>query len=163
MEACRVAIIADAPAADARNRPSATTTMTAAVLIVFVLVYLGMILGGLPFLQLDRTGIAFLGAIAIVGIGALTPEQAALTIHLPTMLLLPLATHPLSGPLLALVSTLAGNLIIVGSIANIIVVDVAARRGIKIDWRTHARVGIGVTAASLSIAAAWLAAYAGSV
>src|SRR5512143_615520 len=39
------------------------------------------------------------------------------------MLLLPLASHPLAGPLLALVSTLAGNLLIVGSIANIIVVD----------------------------------------
>ena len=62
--------------------------MTTAVVAVFVLVYAGMILGGLPFLQLDRTGIALLGAIAIVGIGALTPEQAALTIHLPTILLL---------------------------------------------------------------------------
>ena len=62
--------------------------MTTAVAIVFLLVYLGMILGGLPFLQLDRTGIALLGAIAIVGIGALTPERAALSIHLPTILLL---------------------------------------------------------------------------
>jgi len=62
--------------------------MTTAVLVVFLLVYLGMILGALPFLQLDRTGIALLGAIAIVGVGALTPEQAALSIHLPTILLL---------------------------------------------------------------------------
>jgi hypothetical protein len=28
------------------------------VAVVFAIVYLGMILGGLPFLQLDRTGIA---------------------------------------------------------------------------------------------------------
>src|SRR5262245_53661642 len=62
--------------------------MTTAVVAVFLIVYLGMILGGLPFLQLDRTGIALLGAIAIVGIGALSPEEAALTIHLPTILLL---------------------------------------------------------------------------
>ena len=54
------------------------------------------------------------------------------------MLLLPVASHALGGPLLALVSTLAGNLFIVGSIASIIVVDAAARRGIAIDWRTHA-------------------------
>src|SRR3989442_6841766 len=47
-----------------------------------------MILGGLPFLQLDRTGVALLGAIAIVGLEVLTPEQAALSIHLPTLLLL---------------------------------------------------------------------------
>ncbi len=73
------------------------------------------------------------------------------------MLLLPSATHPLAGPTLALVSTLAGNLFIVGSIANIIVVDAAARRGITIDWRTHARVGVPVTLATLAASAAWLA------
>src|SRR3989442_12761138 len=47
-----------------------------------------MVLGGLPFLQLERTGVALLGAIAIVGLEVLTPEQAALSIHLPTLLLL---------------------------------------------------------------------------
>jgi len=73
------------------------------------------------------------------------------------MLLLPVASHPVAGTLLALVSTLAGNLLVVGSIANIIVVDAAARRGIRIDWRTHARVGVPVTAATLAVAAAWLA------
>lgn len=71
------------------------------------------------------------------------------------MLLLPAATEPFSGPMLALVSTLAGNLVIVGSIANIIVVDAARRRGIEIDWKCHARTGVPVTLASLAIAAAW--------
>ncbi len=74
-----------------------------------------------------------------------------------TMLLLPTATHPLAGPILAIASTLAGNLIIVGSIANIIVVDSAARNGIKIGWREHARIGVPVAVASLAAAAAWLA------
>ena len=73
------------------------------------------------------------------------------------MLLLPLATHALAGPLLALASTLAGNFFIVGSIANIIVVDAAARRGTPIGWRAHARVGVPVTLLTLAIAAAWLA------
>jgi Na+/H+ antiporter NhaD/arsenite permease-like protein len=73
------------------------------------------------------------------------------------MLLLPAARHDLAGPVLALSSTLAGNLLIVGSIANIIVVDQAARLGITIDWRTHARVGVPITIATLSIAAFWLA------
>ena len=71
------------------------------------------------------------------------------------MLLLPAATEPFSGPMLALVSTLAGNLIIVGSIANIIVVDAARRRGIEIDWKRHAATGVPVTLASLAIAALW--------
>ncbi len=73
------------------------------------------------------------------------------------MLLLPAATEPCSGPMLALVSTLAGNLLIVGSIANIIVVDAARRRGIAIDWRRHARSGIPVTFATLAITAVWFA------
>jgi Na+/H+ antiporter NhaD/arsenite permease-like protein len=72
------------------------------------------------------------------------------------MLLLPLATHPLAGPVIALVSTLAGNLLIVGSIANIIVVDSAARHGIRIDWHAHARVGVPVTFVTLAITAGYL-------
>src|ERR671923_1880897 len=61
---------------------------TEAIVAIFAIVYLGMILGGLPFLQLDRTGVALLGAIALVGLEVLTPEEAALSIHLPTLLLL---------------------------------------------------------------------------
>ena len=72
------------------------------------------------------------------------------------MLLLPVATHPMAGTVLALVSTLAGNLLIVGSIANIIVVGAAARRGVRIDWRRHARVGVPVTIATLAITGAYL-------
>ena len=72
------------------------------------------------------------------------------------MLLLKITHHPLAGPILALASTLAGNLFIVGSIANIIVIDQAARLNVRIGWRQHARVGIPVTLATLLIAAAWL-------
>jgi Na+/H+ antiporter NhaD/arsenite permease-like protein len=73
------------------------------------------------------------------------------------MLLLPLIRSASDGPLLALVSTLSGNLLMVGSIANIIVVAAAQRRGIRIDWRRHARTGIPVTLITLTLAAAWLA------
>ena len=72
------------------------------------------------------------------------------------MLLLPTTGHSLSGPILALASTFAGNFLIVGSIANIIVVDQAGRLGVRIDWRTHAKVGIPVTLATLGLAALWL-------
>jgi Na+/H+ antiporter NhaD/arsenite permease-like protein len=72
------------------------------------------------------------------------------------MLLLPAARDAMDGAVLALSSTLAGNLIVVGSIANIIVVDQAARLGVEIDWRRHARVGVPVTVLSLAVAAGWL-------
>ena len=73
-----------------------------------------------------------------------------------TILLLPVASHPLSGPILALASTLAGNLLLVGSIANIIVVDQAERLNMRITWLEHARVGLPVTILSLAFTAAWL-------
>jgi Na+/H+ antiporter NhaD/arsenite permease-like protein len=72
------------------------------------------------------------------------------------MLLLPAATDPVSGPLLALVSTLSGNLVIVGSIANIIVVAAAERYGVNIGWARHAKVGVPVTLVTLAITAAYL-------
>lgn len=74
------------------------------------------------------------------------------------MLLLPAADGVQAGATLALVSTMAGNLLIVGSIANIIVVDAARRCGIEIDWKRHARTGVPVTIVTLAITAAWLAA-----
>jgi Na+/H+ antiporter NhaD/arsenite permease-like protein len=72
------------------------------------------------------------------------------------MLLLPVATHEMAGLVLALSSTLAGNLLIVGSIANIIVVDAAQRRNIRIDWKAHARIGVPVTLMTMVITAVWL-------
>jgi Na+/H+ antiporter NhaD/arsenite permease-like protein len=73
------------------------------------------------------------------------------------MLLLPFAERPLDGTVLAVFSTLAGNLLVVGSIANIIVIDQAARLGITISWREHARVGVPVTLLSLAVSAGWFA------
>ncbi|KYF93703.1 arsenic transporter [Sorangium cellulosum] len=55
----------------------------------------------------------------------------------------------------ALVSTLAGNLTLLGSVANIIVVEtVGAER--EIGFRSYARVGIPVTLASSAAALLWL-------
>ena len=72
------------------------------------------------------------------------------------MLLLPSATYPVAGPVLALSSTFAGNLIIVSSIANIIVIEQAAARGVRITWLEHAKVGVPVTLLTLAVAAVWL-------
>jgi Na+/H+ antiporter NhaD/arsenite permease-like protein len=117
---------------------------------------------------LQRTGLAAAVVADLAGSGIHLQDPAPLfaatlvlsntVSNVPAvMLLLPVATREFAGPMLALVSTLAGNLLIVGSIANIIVVDAAARRGIAIGWRRHARVGVPVTIATLTIAAAWLA------
>ncbi|MCS6996271.1 MAG: anion transporter [Casimicrobiaceae bacterium] len=73
------------------------------------------------------------------------------------MLLLPHLQEETQGVLLALVSTFAGNLLLVGSIANLIVADLARQQGIEIGWREHARIGIPVTLFTLAIVLLWMA------
>ncbi|ACZ18969.1 SLC13 family permease [Thermanaerovibrio acidaminovorans] len=57
--------------------------------------------------------------------------------------------------LLAMSSTFAGNLTILGSIANIIVVEGASSR-VRISFLEHLRSGIPITLASISLGALWL-------
>jgi Na+/H+ antiporter NhaD/arsenite permease-like protein len=98
--------------------------------------------------NLDHTGPLFVVTLLLSNVVSNVPA---------VMLLLPMTAHALAGPILALTSTLAGNLLVVGSIANIIVVSSAARRGIRIDWRRHARIGVPVTVATLAISALFVA------
>ncbi len=72
------------------------------------------------------------------------------------MLLLPFIKTHFDGSLLALSSTLAGNLFIVGSIANLIVISQASQYGIKIDWRKHIKVGFPVTIFTFIITVIWI-------
>ncbi|MFM7396308.1 MAG: SLC13 family permease [Gammaproteobacteria bacterium] len=60
------------------------------------------------------------------------------------------------GTLLALASTFAGNLLLVGSIANLIVADLAQKAGVPIGWREHAAIGVPVTLLSLAVLWAWM-------
>ncbi|MGB8275995.1 MAG: SLC13 family permease [Alphaproteobacteria bacterium] len=57
---------------------------------------------------------------------------------------------------LALLSTLSGNLLLTGSIANIIVCERAAGAGVTIRFADHARCGIPITLVSLALAGSWL-------
>lgn len=57
--------------------------------------------------------------------------------------------------LLAMASTLAGNLTITGSVANIIVVE-AARPEVRIGFREYLRAGVPITAATLLVGWLWL-------
>jgi Na+/H+ antiporter NhaD/arsenite permease-like protein len=72
------------------------------------------------------------------------------------MLLLPHIKGFDMGATLALVSTFSGNLLLVGSIANLIVVDLAHKEGVLIDWRTHARVGVPVSLLTLAVLWLWV-------
>ena len=94
------------------------------------------------------------GALLVVGVAL-----SNLVSNVPAvMLLLPhLGAHASeAGVMLALVSTFAGNLLLVGSIANLIVADLAAKEGIALDWKQHAVTGIPVTLATLTVVWGWM-------
>jgi Na+/H+ antiporter NhaD/arsenite permease-like protein len=57
---------------------------------------------------------------------------------------------------LALLSTFAGNLLLTGSLCNIIVAEKAQIQGVTLGFGDFARAGIPITLASILIAAAWL-------
>ena len=96
-----------------------------------------------------------------VGLTAIVAVASNLLSNVPAvMVLLPLARSGGSGPhtalLLAMASTLAGNLTLVGSVANLIVAESARRLGVEVDFVSYARVGIPVTLLTLALGLAWL-------
>ena len=97
--------------------------------------------------HLAEPGPLFVAGLALSNLVSNVPAVMLLVPHLDT--------HA-AGTALALVSTFAGNLLLVGSIANLIVVDLAQRSGIEIDWRSHARIGVPITFATLAIIWFWL-------
>lgn len=77
--------------------------------------------------------------------------------NVPAVLLL----HPLVGDtqswlLLAAASTLAGNLTLLGSVANLIVAEAARREGYKLSFLEHLRFGLPLTLLTLGLAYVWL-------
>jgi Na+/H+ antiporter NhaD/arsenite permease-like protein len=61
------------------------------------------------------------------------------------------------GAALALGTGFASNLIVFGSLAGIIVVEEAARRGVRISFGEFARAGVPVAVACMAVAAVWIA------
>jgi Na+/H+ antiporter NhaD/arsenite permease-like protein len=74
------------------------------------------------------------------------------------LLLLPfVGRQAVTGYALALASTFAGNALLIGSIANLIVAEQAQRLGVRITFGEHLRLGLPVTLISLLIAVAAMA------
>jgi Na+/H+ antiporter NhaD/arsenite permease-like protein len=83
--------------------------------------------------------------------------------NVPTVVLLTTVLKDLPTEILyamAALSTLAGNLLIVGSLANIIVVERAKQVGVTLGLVEHARCGVPIALISLALTVAWFAARA---
>jgi Na+/H+ antiporter NhaD/arsenite permease-like protein len=82
--------------------------------------------------------------------------------NVPAVLVIAPLIEPLAHPrtawlVLAMASTLAGNLTLLGSVANLIVAERAAAAGFRIGFWDYTRIGIPVTLASLAFGTALLA------
>ena len=62
--------------------------MSDVAVVIFLLTYIGVALGEVPGLALDRTGIALLGALAMVVSGVVSERAALLSVDYPTLVLL---------------------------------------------------------------------------
>lgn len=74
------------------------------------------------------------------------------------ILLLAVWTDAPAGALygLGLLTTLAGNLLLVGSLANIILAERAAGQGVRLGFVDFARAGVPMTLLTMAVAAVWL-------
>jgi Na+/H+ antiporter NhaD/arsenite permease-like protein len=101
------------------------------------------------------------GNITAVNLSIITTALSNLVSNVPAVLLLkPLisqVSNPIAGWLtLAASSTLAGNLTLLGSVANLIVAESAGRRHIKLAFWEYTRVGAIITLITLVISTGWL-------
>src|SRR5947207_598623 len=65
-----------------------TSLTTFAAAAIFTLTYAGVALGRIPGFRLDRAGVALTGAVMMMAVGALTPQEAYRAIDLDTIVLL---------------------------------------------------------------------------
>ncbi len=96
------------------------------------------------------------------------PQLAMITVllsnlvsNVPAVLLLrPIvqeSAHPTQGWLvLAMASTLAGNLTLLGSVANLIVAETAQAQGVKITFREYLKAGLPITILTILAGTMWL-------
>lgn len=110
--------------------------------------------GAVTLLQgagLDFEDPLLLGAVALAGSNTVG--------NVPLVILLLSALPELGAPALyalAVLSTFAGNLLIIGSLANLIVAERASREGVRITFSDHLKSGVPMTIVTLCLAAAWL-------
>lgn len=113
-----------------------------------------------------------LSALALAGLEPLlragTTALALLTLvlsnllsNVPAVLLLVPVLEALNeGPrawlTLAMASTFAGNLTLIGSVANLIVAEQARRQGVELGFWAYARVGVPVTLLTMLLGVGWL-------
>ena len=114
-------------------------------------------LTGTPLTVTMLTAATHAGTVALAGLVALASNLLsnvpAVLVFLPAVRGSAATTPALT---LAMASTLAGNLTLTGSIANLIVAETGRRVGVEIGFLEYARVGVPVTLVTLALGTMWL-------
>jgi Na+/H+ antiporter NhaD/arsenite permease-like protein len=119
----------------------------------------GIVTTGLPerlLVWMTRHEMSLANPYALTCVGAVLSNLVS---NVPAVMLLVrfLGGAPVeSWYVLALASTFAGNLLTIGSIANLIVIEQARGLGVVLSFREHARIGVPVTLVTLAIVALWV-------
>ena len=124
-----------------------------------------IVVAGLEKAVLDPATIAAVGRIDLASVpllATLTAVLSNLVSNVPAVLVLRPFVAGLADPqkawlAVAMASTLAGNFTIVGSVANLIVVEKARSRGVTIGFWRYFAVGAPLTVASMGFGVWWLA------
>ncbi len=95
-------------------------------------------------------------SLVSLGLSNLVSNVPAVLLLEPVVQSVPATTRESAWLALAMSSTFAGNLTILGSVANLIVVESARRRGIEIRFREYLKVGVPLTILTTSLGVAWL-------
>jgi Na+/H+ antiporter NhaD/arsenite permease-like protein len=118
-----------------------------------------VVVGGLESTGLDQAAVAWIGVDTLanpVTLSVVVTILSNLVSNVPAVLLFRPIFPALGGTeqialIISAVSTLAGNLTIVGSIANLIVIEQARRLGVSITFSEYLKVGVPVTILTLAI------------
>ncbi len=98
-------------------------------------------------------GIVALTAVAVV-LSNLVSNVPAVLLFRPFVPSFPAPTQ--TWLMLAMATTFAGNLTLLGSVANLIVAEIANRRGVRLTFQEYLRAGVPITLASLVVGVIWL-------
>jgi Na+/H+ antiporter NhaD/arsenite permease-like protein len=95
-------------------------------------------------------------SVAAAFLSNLVSNVPAVLLLTPVVKALPHAAQAQAWLALAMSSTLAGNFTLLGSVANLIVVESARREGINVSFWEYSRGGIPITLITLALGIGWL-------
>jgi Na+/H+ antiporter NhaD/arsenite permease-like protein len=95
-------------------------------------------------------------SLVSAGLSNLVSNVPAVLLMEPVLRAVPTASQETAWLALAMSSTLAGNLTVLGSVANLIVVENASREGVSISFWDYCKVGVPLTVLTLALGIAWL-------